>query len=110
LAGINTPTATLATALFEGINFKGDFLKQKVTRELFPKEQYLPSKVLDRDSIRGWHQEGDLDTLARAKSQVALLLSQYQPADLPHEKIEALHSLVKHQALEAGLDKLPVPS
>jgi trimethylamine:corrinoid methyltransferase-like protein len=109
LAGVNTPTATLATTMFEGINFKGDFLKQKVTRELFPKEQYLPSKVLDRDSIRGWHQDGDLDALARAKVQVGLLLSQYQPPALPDDKIIELHNLVKKQALEAGLDKLPVP-
>ena len=67
LSGMHTPTDTLATAMFEGINFKGDFLKQKVTRELFSKEQYLPSKVLDRDSIRGWHQEGSLDTVSRAR-------------------------------------------
>ncbi len=46
--GIELQTETLATALFEGINFKGDFLKQKVTRELFSKEQYLPSAVIDR--------------------------------------------------------------
>ncbi len=43
LAGIEVRTETLATGLFEGINFKGDFLKQKATRELFSKEQYLPS-------------------------------------------------------------------
>ena len=39
--GIELRTETLATAMFEGINFKGDFLKQKVTRELFRREQYL---------------------------------------------------------------------
>ncbi|HSB65948.1 MAG TPA: trimethylamine methyltransferase family protein, partial [Anaerolineales bacterium] len=108
LAGINTPTATLATAMFEGINFKGDFLKQKITRELFSKEQYLPSKVLDRDSIRGWHQDGDLDTLGRAKVQVQQLLSQYQPPDLPSDRLDELHRLVKQQASTAGLEKLPV--
>jgi trimethylamine:corrinoid methyltransferase-like protein len=108
LAGMNTPTPTLATAMFEGLNFKGDFLKQKITRELFSKEQYLPSKVIDRDSIRGWHQDGDLDTLKRAKSQVALLLSEYKTPGLPQEKIEELHRLVQHQASKAGLDKLPV--
>jgi trimethylamine--corrinoid protein Co-methyltransferase len=32
LAGIEARTETLATALFEGINFKSDFLKQKITR------------------------------------------------------------------------------
>jgi trimethylamine--corrinoid protein Co-methyltransferase len=108
LAGINTPTATLATAMFEGINFKGDFLKQKVTRDLFSKEQYLPSKVLDRDSIRGWHQDGNLDTLARAKSQVKQLLSQYEAPNLPQEHIQELYNMVKQQAQEAGLENLPV--
>ena len=107
LSGIGTPTETLATAMFEGINFKGDFLKQKVTRELFSSEQYLPSKIIDRDSIRGWRQEGSLDTLARAKTQVKQLLSQYQVPALPQEKIQDLHNLVKHQALEAGLNSLP---
>jgi trimethylamine--corrinoid protein Co-methyltransferase len=107
LAGVNTPTETLATAMFEGINFKGDFLKQKVTRELFSKEQYLPSKILDRDSIRGWHQDGSLDTLARAKVQVQQLLSQYKEPSLPQDKVQDLLKLVKHQALEAGLDTLP---
>ena len=108
LAGVNTPTATLATAMFEGINFKGDFLKQRATRELFSKEQYLPSKVLDRDSIRGWHQDGDLDTLARAKDQVQQLLSQYKIPDIPRDKLRELRNLMKHQAIEAGLESLPV--
>ncbi len=107
LAGMNTPTPSLATAMFEGINFKGDFLKQKVTRELFSKEQYLPSKVLDRDSIRGWHQDGDLDSLARARNQVQQLLEQYQLPELPQDKLQELHKLVKHQAQEAGLESLP---
>ncbi len=49
LVGMEVRTETLATALFEGINFKGDFLKQKITRELFPREQNLPSAVIDRD-------------------------------------------------------------
>jgi trimethylamine:corrinoid methyltransferase-like protein len=93
--------------MFEGINFKGDFLKQKITRELFPKEQYLPSKVLDRDSIRGWHQDGNLDALARAKTQVRQLLDQYNLPALPKDKVNALHELVRYQAKKAGLDSLP---
>jgi trimethylamine:corrinoid methyltransferase-like protein len=107
LSGMQTPTETLATALFEGINFKGDFLKHKVTRDLFPQEQYLPSKVIDRDSIRGWHQDGSHDSLDRAKDQVKALLDQYQLPDLPIEKINQLHQLVKKHANEAGLLALP---
>ena len=107
LAGVNTPTETLATAMFEGINFKGDFLKQKITRELFAKEQHLPSKVIDRDSIRGWHQDGSQDTFTHAKSQVKQLLDQYQIPDLPQEQVAELHKLVKFQAHQAGMDSLP---
>jgi len=107
LAGVNTPTPSLAITMFEGINFKGDFLKQKLTRELFTKEQYLPSKVIDRDSIRGWHQDGNLDSLARAKSQVKQLLDQYQAPNLPDEKVRALYDLVQAQAVGAGLEQLP---
>jgi trimethylamine---corrinoid protein Co-methyltransferase len=108
LSGIHTPTETLATAMFEGINFKGDFLKQKVTRELFSQEQYLPSKVLDRDSIRGWHQDGSLDSLSRARSQVKLLLDQYETPELPEHQIKELKNLVNKHAKDAGLDSLPV--
>jgi trimethylamine--corrinoid protein Co-methyltransferase len=107
LSGMHTPTETLASAIFEGINYKGDFLKQKITRELFSQEQYLPSKVLDRDSIRGWHQDGSLDTLARAKSQVKYLLDQYQLPNLQDDQVQELHNLVKIHAHNAGLDKLP---
>ncbi|PWB53031.1 MAG: hypothetical protein C3F13_10450 [Anaerolineales bacterium] len=107
LSGMHTPTETLATAMFEGINFKGDFLKQKVTRELFSHEQYLPSKVLDRDSIRGWHQDGSLDALTRAKHQVEHLLENYQAPTIEKAKLQELHKLVKHQAQQAGLATLP---
>ncbi len=107
LSGIHTPTETLATAMFEGINFKGDFLRQKVTRDLFSQEQYLPSKVLDRDSIRGWHQDGSLNTAQRAKSQVELLLSQYKEPSLPQVAVAELTKFVNYQAQQAGMNSLP---
>jgi trimethylamine--corrinoid protein Co-methyltransferase len=107
LAGIQTPTSDLAISMFEGINFKGDFLKQKITRELFAKEQYIPSNVIDRDSIRGWHQDGNRDTFSRAKAQVQHYLNQYQLPDLPEHQNNELHKLVLIQAKAAGLDSLP---
>lgn len=107
LDGMQVRTETLATALFEGINFKGDFLKQKVTRELFPKEQYLPSAVIDRDSIRGWQAAGSLDTFARAKVRTAQLVSEYRR---PHRAIEQereLRAMVESLARQAGMARLP---
>ncbi len=107
LTGLEVQTETLATALFEGINFKADFLKQKVTRELFSKEQYLPSTVIDRDSIRGWQAAGELDTFARAKARTAQLLAEYKPPELLAGQEKELHRMVEGLAREAGMAQLP---
>ena len=107
LAGIEARTETLATALFEGINFKGDFLKQKVTRELFFKEQYLPSSVIDRDSNRGWQASGSLDTFARARLRTDELLAAYERPRYSPEQDRELRTMVENLARKAGLDALP---
>ena len=107
LQGMQVHTDTLALGMFEGINFKSDFLKQRITRELFSKEQYIPSKVIDRDSIRGWQQDGSLDTFARAKVRAQALLKEYQPPQLPRLQVEELTSLVDALARGAGMDGLP---
>jgi trimethylamine--corrinoid protein Co-methyltransferase len=107
LAGIEVRTETLAIALFEGINFKGDFLKQKVTRELFQKEQHLPSSVIDRDSMRGWQASGSLDTFARAKVRTSELLAAYEKPRYTPEQDRELRTMVENLARKAGMDDLP---
>jgi len=107
LEGMKVHTETLATAMFEGINFKGEFLKQKITRQLFSKEQYIPSMVLDRGSIRGWQEEGRLDTFSRAKLRVQALLQEYQLPNVPPEQTAELQKMVEHLAQSAGMDRLP---
>ena len=100
-------TETLATAMFEGINFKGEFLKQRVTRELVKEEQYIPSSVFDRGSVRAWKQGGGLDAVQRASARVDELLAAYQEPDLDTEKVNAMVSLVEKLAKEAGMEALP---
>jgi trimethylamine---corrinoid protein Co-methyltransferase len=107
LDGVKVHTDTLATAMFAGINFKGEFLKQKATRQLFAKEQYLPSPVIDRGSVRNWLEEGGLDTFARAKVQTQALLKAYQPPQIPAEQKHELRSMVESLAQAAGMDHLP---
>jgi len=105
--GIQVQTEPFATAMFEGINFKADFLKQKLTRKLFAKEQYMPSEVIDRSSYRAWQQNGSLDTFERARARTERLLSSYQrPSTTPEQEAE-LRSMVKSLASTAGLEKLP---
>ena len=105
--GIRLPTETLATALFEGINFKADFLKQKATRRLFSQEQYLPSAVIDRGSHRTWQQYGSQDAFQRAKVRTSELLSAYErPVGFAEQERE-LQAMVASLARAAGMDQLP---
>jgi len=107
LDGVQPQTDTLALELFEGIAFKGEFLKQRATKELFPLEQHLPSKVIDRDSVRGWRQTGALDTWGRARERTRELLEAYEvPAHDPAAVAE-LRGIVERLAKEAGLQELP---
>jgi trimethylamine--corrinoid protein Co-methyltransferase len=105
--GIKLHTETLATAMFEGINFKGEFLKQKTTRNLVSKEQYLPSPVIDRASIRGWKQSGELDTVSRAQARVHTLLAEYTPPAIDQTQISEMKSMMSHLAAKAGMMQLP---
>ncbi len=107
LNGIEIRTDTLATALFEGINFRGDFLKQKATRELFSREQHIPSSVIDRDSIRGWQASGSPDTFARAKVRTRELLSAYDKLNFTTDQERELRTMVETLANKAGMDALP---
>jgi trimethylamine--corrinoid protein Co-methyltransferase len=107
LNGIEIRTETLATALFEGINFRGDFLKQRVTRELFSREQRIPSSVIDRDSIRGWQASGSPDAFIRAKVRTRELLSAYENMGYKPEQQLELRTMVEKLAVEAGMDALP---
>ncbi len=105
--GIQVQTETLATAMFEGINFKADFLKQKITRKLFAKEQYLPSEVIDRGSIRSWKEKGSQDTFSRARQRSRDLLAAYQPPVSTAEQDAELLAMMTSLARSAGLDQLP---
>lgn len=108
LRGMETWTKTLAVAMFENINFKADFLKQKETRTLFAKEQYLPSKVIDRGSTRTWQNAGKQDSWVRAKTQTQKILHDYIRPAAPREQEKALIELVERIASQAGMENLPV--
>ncbi len=107
LAGIEVRTETLATAFFEGLDFKGDFLKQRATRELFSLEQYLPSAIIDRNSVRAWQEDGSLDTFERAKIGTVELIDRYVQPEIAIENEKGLTEMVASLAMGAGMSKLP---
>ncbi|MCP4357721.1 MAG: hypothetical protein GY796_06865 [Chloroflexi bacterium] len=108
LDGVQARTDTLATAMFAGINFQGDFLKQKITRQLFRREQYLPSEVIDRGSIRAWQADGRQDAFGRARVRVDKLLAAYERPSLPPEHEQTLRRMMTRLAAAAGMDELPL--
>jgi trimethylamine--corrinoid protein Co-methyltransferase len=108
LDGIKIHTETLATGFYEGVNFKGgDFLKQRITLQLFQKEQHMPSAIIDRDSVRGWKDSGGLDAFGRARQRVEQLLASYTKPELDPVKVAELHAFVRDLAKQAGADTLP---
>jgi len=109
IAGVQLHTETLATGFYDdNINFKGgDFLKQRITMQLFRKEQHLPSNVIDRDSMRNWKEAGSLDSFARAKVIVDGLLASYSKPTIDEAKATALHAFMLTLAQKAGLEHLP---
>jgi trimethylamine---corrinoid protein Co-methyltransferase len=107
LAGVQVRTDTLALEMYEGIDFQANFLKQKVTRQLFTKEQYLPSKIIDRGSKRAWDETGRLDTFARAKERVGELLAGYRRPQVDPSLESDLHDMVLSLARKAGMERLP---
>lgn len=108
LRGIEPLTTPLATTLFANINFKADFLKQKETRQLFAREQYLPSRVIDRASIRAWQDAGQPDTWQRLKVETRRLLAGYHRPITPAGQDDALIEWVARLAKDAGMDHLPL--
>jgi trimethylamine--corrinoid protein Co-methyltransferase len=107
LRGIEVLTDPLATIFYAGLDFKPDFLKQKLTRQLFAKEQYLPSPVIDRGSIRAWQESGSLDSFARARRRTGELLEAYRRPSAGPEQEQALCVIVGDLARQAGMDRLP---
>ena len=110
VAGVQERTQTLALEMFAGIDFKADFLKQKLTRQLFSAEQHLPllrDRPGDRRRAHGRRLDGPTRWRARPGADGG------DPAGLPpptrrrpNRKSELRHR-VEAQAKAAGMDVLP---
>lgn len=107
ISGVKERTDSIASVFYEGFNFKGNFLQQRLTRELFQLEQYIPSSVIDRDSIRGWQEKGKLDTFSRAKQQTQELLMAYKKPEIDPQLERELNTLVADLGKQVGMAIMP---
>ncbi len=98
LRGVGTPTETLATGFFAAAGPEGRFLELQDTRRLFRGEQFLPSKVIDRDSRRAWFDAGGLDAFARARVRADELVERHVLPELD----PAVRSAMVDRIREAG--------
>ncbi len=107
LRGIGTPTDTLATGFFEAAGPEGRFLELQETRRLFRGEQFLPSRIIDRNSRRAWLDAGGLDAFGRAKIQVEELLAAHQLPAIDPSVTAAMVARVREAGEPFGLRGLP---
>lgn len=95
VAGVGTPTASLATAMFAAAGAEGRFLELDETRRLFRGEQHIPSRVIDRASHQAWLSAGGRDAFGRARQRVEELLASYRRPPLDGELAVTLVDLVR---------------
>jgi trimethylamine--corrinoid protein Co-methyltransferase len=103
LRGIGTPTETLATGAFAAAGADLQFLELTETRRLFKGEQYLPSKIIDRNSRQGWADQGGLDAYGRAKLRVREIMATPSASGPSAETGAALAACVRDAGAPFGL-------
>lgn len=105
--GIQFNTDTFAIEHFSELARSGDFLRHRLTRKLYKAEQHIPSKVIDRGSLRNWIDAGEQDIFSRAKMRVNEITQEYEKPLLPAEQKTELTKLVSALARDAGMNHLP---
>ena len=93
--GVNGEYPSLALEAFAQAGPAGEFLKLPETRRLFRQEQYLPSKVIDRGSIRAWQEAGAPSAAERARLRVEELVASYRLPELSPVLRNALEECLK---------------
>ena len=107
IAGIDGRQTPIALDIIQELGHKAGYLGHPHTMKWFREEFYIPSEVIDRDTLEAWEKEGSKSTWDRAQDRVNSLLKQYQPSALSEEIKKELRDLTTKAANEAGMDKLP---
>ena len=107
IAGIDGRQTPIALEIMQELGHKGNFLSHPHTKKWFRKELYIPSEVIDRDTLEAWEKKGAKSTWDRAKDRVESLLAQYQPSPISDEVKKELLDITTKAANKAGMEKLP---
>ncbi len=108
--------------MIKGIEPKGDFpalprfeelLKEKHllisqhTRRYLREEFYVPGPTIDRAQRTRWQEEGGLNLLQRAHTEVKKLINNYVSSRLPDTTKRELVKLMREAARQYGVENLP---
>jgi trimethylamine--corrinoid protein Co-methyltransferase len=107
IAGIDGRQTPIALEIMQELGHKGNFLSHPHTKKWFRKELYIPSEVIDRDTLEAWEKKGAKSTWDRAQDRVDSLLKQYQPSPISDEVKKELRNLTTKAANKVGMKKLP---
>ena len=107
IAGIDGRQTPIALEIMQELGHKGNFLSHPHTKLWFRKELYIPSEVIDRDTLETWEKKGAKSTWDRAKDRVESLLAQYQPSPISDEVKKELLDITTKASNKVGMKKLP---
>jgi trimethylamine--corrinoid protein Co-methyltransferase len=107
IAGIDGRQTPIALDIIQELGHKAGYLKHPHTKKWFREELYIPSEVIDRDSLEAWEKKGSKSAWDRAQDRVDKLLANYQPSPMPDEVKKELRNITSKAANHAGMEKLP---
>jgi trimethylamine--corrinoid protein Co-methyltransferase len=107
IAGIDGRQTPIALDIVRDLGHKADYLGHPHTMKWFRDELYIPSEVIDRDTLEEWEKKGSKSTWERAQDRVNSLLAQYQPSPISDEVRKELRDLTTKAANKAGMKRLP---
>ena len=107
VAGIDGRQTPIALDIVQDLGHKGNYLSHPHTKKWFREELYIPSDVIDRDSLEAWEKKGSKSAWDRAKERVDDLLSKYESPAISNETRKELHAIASHVAEKAGMMELP---
>lgn len=93
--------------LYRELMKEQNLLMSPHTMKYLRKEQYLVSKVIDRNNYSRWREKGGTTLGQRAREEVERLITKCKPSPLTNDVQDHLTGIMETEAKNCGMDKLP---
>jgi len=101
--GIVVNDETIACEAIKKVGSGGHYLNLKHTAAWFRKEQFMPSPVVDRQSLEAWKTKGSPNSVANASEVVERVLREHAPERLPPDVEIPLDAAMKDMMKRRGV-------